>query len=477
MSKTCQRRWASYDLTTVDIGKGPGSDDVTTDNGKYTYKACAEIIIDLSTSKYPTGYTKYTHAPRRVGTGSINPYIGGINHHGTEQRGFGDLDDWNSSLDVYYLDYDTSRVLPLVIKITRYGYTIYTYTYFNRKEYLAVSDWKRDTTIGNDGDSLTAKLKEISGSLSDLMVLKIDQVKNGNYYSNGEDKPPEANRDTQVQVTQSTYETVYNKLTHKLPGKKLRVLSTKSGSTNTPFDLPNVHITPYSEAHVYFWTGDANHEKPLLISLSSETSSKHYKYGSGKWKLESGEINDGNLKQNLDQENCDRNDAHIVNISYDGGSGYNCPSCGSKWVLVSRYGTRYSYSHHNLAGSSIRRFKDRDKDQVGLPSLKGTSQVYVYQYPKASGTPLLIYLPYSPNKWYQRISKTGNEWEKVQGDPPSSPGDPNIFKLLKTINGDKEGLSDGAIAGISGGVLGGGGVIGLGIWKGHALFSLLKTLF
>ncbi|EKX72455.1 hypothetical protein BEWA_049220 [Theileria equi strain WA] len=154
--------------------------------------------------------------------------------------------------------------------------------------------------------------------------------------------------------------------------------------------------------------------------------------------------------------------------------------------MVVEHNTNEHYSyylHFHLASGGFSGFKDDTVEQTGINSPQGTTQVYVYWYPKDEySRPLLIDIQESSNSWYQRRYLDSNEWDPVK-DPPTRIGtDPKILPLLQSIKKKPTGLSPGTIAGISvPGILTGGAAVGDVVWKGPALLRglllALRTLF
>ncbi|AFZ80961.1 hypothetical protein BEWA_003690 [Theileria equi strain WA] len=415
----------------IDISKTEG-------NGSYT-DSCQNHINFHKDDNKPKGYKKYAHTPR---TGY---YIGNISYNSNKQDGFPlnpGVSYYNKNVVVYYLRYDDDNVLPLLVVITK---NQKSYEYYKKDDYFLTSNqWTREVGIRNDSKLSTA-FSGIGKSLTTVIVLKIDQVTNGNYRANGTEKPPEANKDTQITVEGSAYKDVYKKYKHTPSGgiNSLRILSTKKGVTSIPFDPP-VYGTEYSEAHVYYWNGDSSHKNPLLLELKQTTSSYSYYTLSSisttdkKWKPKS-DIETSNIKDKLDRLNCENNGAHVIDISKKDTSGsYQCltTGCTVSITFVNHPYTYYSRTLHSVFDDSIRRFKDEGTEQTGINSPEGTNQVYVFHYPKGPhGIPLLIYLPDS-DKWYQRESLTSTKWTEVSDKKPGnafSGNDPKIPRLLRDI--------------------------------------------
>ncbi|EKX72221.1 hypothetical protein BEWA_046850 [Theileria equi strain WA] len=424
----------------------------TGDNGSYQ-DGCGNSINFTKVDGHPSsGYKKYIHTFGR------SYYIGGINYNGEKQLGIpvSLKSYYNKDVTVYYLGYDECNLVPLVVGITKSGNS---YEYYKKVTYFVTSNqWTREKTITRDRQ-LSSKLPEIGRSLTTAIILKIDQTTKSIYYANGTSSPPPANLTTQIQVTESSVHDCYKKYKHTpKEASVMRLLSTKHGGKKIPFEDLSIYTTPYTTAHVYFWEGDSRHRNPLLLGLEQTSGIFSYYILSGggtdkKWKYES-DIDAGNLKDKLDKLNCEKNQAHIIDISRNSSPNkYTCltKECGAS-ITFANYGANdYSYYLHVL-DTSIRRFKDGEKEQTGINSSETSSQVYVYHCPKGRyGIPLLIYFPGSSH-WFERTSLNSTKWTEVSPDKPSGYNDnPKILELIKTklpivtINvGDTNGFSQSA---------------------------------
>ncbi|EKX74211.1 hypothetical protein BEWA_042490 [Theileria equi strain WA] len=410
------------------------------DNGSYTDTCNNTINIHKVDNKPEKGYKRYTHIPL---TGSYS--ISGINYSGEKQGGIDLSGDYKKKVTVYYLSYDVTNALPLIVGLEKdWGNNYYYYT---RTNLSIFSSWKDEGVEVTSENQLLSKLTAITSQLHELVVLNLTET-NDTYFANGDPRShPETNTDTTISVSFSeTIHTIYKRYKHSPVTKDIsaiRLLSTKTTSTNIPFESP-IYRNEYSEAHVYFWEGDNRHRNPLLLELKLTTSTFHSYYilsdgeTDKKWKTESG-ITANTLRENLNKQNCGRNSAHIVKISEKGSSGggtsYNCPSCSLKQVRVTKYdASDYSYSHHISEGFS--RFEDKKTEHTGFTFTARIYSVYVYWYPSGpEGIPLLIYLQES-NKWYQRQTLDSTKWTDVPRDkkPSDYKDDPTkIQGLLKDI--------------------------------------------
>ncbi|AFZ79565.1 hypothetical protein BEWA_024140 [Theileria equi strain WA] len=425
---TCGRStgWRSYIYVDVDISK-------TSDNGNYTDNCHNSISFSKVNDKPEKGYKRYTHTPV-----VRSHYIGGINYNGEKQGSIpvtvGGY--YNKNLTVYYLGYDEGNLVPLVVGITKSGTS---YEYYTKVDYFVTSGrWTKEKTITQERQ-LSTKLQEISRGLTTVIILKIDQVTNGNYRANGTEKPPEANKDTQITVEGYAYEKVYKRFTHAPTGRisAMRLLSTKNAGNTIPFNPP-VYESEYMEACIYYWNGDFWYSNPLLLELKSKSGTlSYYTLSDGvdkKWKSESG-IQTDKIKDKLDQLNCEKNNAHVIEISKKNKtSSYQCLTEGCNVSIIFANIGNYEYYSQTIHSidSSIRRFQDKGIEQTGINSPEGATQVYVYHCPKGpEGVPLLIYLPGSSNSWFQRRSLGSTEWTDVGNKPSNYKDDTNILRLIK----------------------------------------------
>ncbi|AFZ79215.1 hypothetical protein BEWA_020620 [Theileria equi strain WA] len=393
--------------------------------------SCQNTINIRKVDNRPTaGYKRYTHTL----TGGNS--VAGIYYNKEKQNGI-DLSggEYKKNVTIYYLDYDATNALPLIVGLER-TYSD-NYYYYKKTDYLTSDRWKDEYGVNKESE-LSSKLTSITSQLKlkQLVVLNTSQTQ-GSYFANGENNAPPANLTTQIQVTESSTEhQIYKKYKHTpSPGiSVMRLLYTKDANNNNiPFESP-VYRTSCSEAYVYYWNGATRSSNPLLLELKSNPSSTYYtvhKTGrtDNKWRLESS-IETSNIKDKLDEQNCTRNNAHIMDISKASKSGYTCPCCKSKQIGLSIHGEKYFYYYHNIYGGFFSRLKNGGTEQTGIKFPKGTTRVYVYHYPKGSeGIPLLIHFL---NKWYQRESLESSSWNDVKVDPPTSPFKKDkILKLLE----------------------------------------------
>ncbi|AFZ80997.1 hypothetical protein BEWA_004050 [Theileria equi strain WA] len=432
------RKYVDIDISKTDVSR--------------SYKDHCRNTIKVARvyGKPEQGYKRYTHSfPDRY-------YISGIYYNRVHQSSIKVTDAglYEKRVTVYYLDYDDTNAVPLIVGL-EWTYSD-KYDYSRRTDPLvATSKWKGEGVDVSQEGQLAPKLIEISAKLSDLVVLRLNAA-GGIYYANGENNAPPTNQNTQIKVTgPSPIHKIYEKYTHTPGGgiNSLRVLSTKgTNNKKMPFDPP-VYEKKYSEVCVYYWTLDKTFNNPLLVKLGNEDN--YYKYaGSGNNWSKLDNITNDNLKQNLDRQNCSRNRAHQIDISKNTRGSYTCPGCTSKHIGVSTHGRDYSYYFHNISGGgSICGFKDKDKDQIGITFTSIISNVYVYHYPKGSdGIPLLIYLPLSSSSWYQREYIDSHTWTKVGGNQLTSPfsgGTAAILNLLEaklptvTINIGQTNVNNG----------------------------------
>ncbi|EKX72473.1 hypothetical protein BEWA_049400 [Theileria equi strain WA] len=360
-------------------------DEDVSRSGTYIDRCVNTINIEKVDNKPTGGYKQYRH--------SFNNHkvqIANIRHKNQNQDGFDEIKNKTYiEVSVFYFEFDIGNDLPLLVKLTKSNTT---HEYYKKVDYFVTSSsWKTDLDVKEESQ-LSPKLTEISRGLNTVIVLRVNQVKNGTYYANGTEKPPDANQTTQVQVIHSTYETVYKKYLHKLPYKKLRVIYTKTSNKNIPFESP-VLRNEYNEASVYFWEGDDSRANPLLLELkpASNTPSYYILSGEGigkKWTKDSN--TPSTLKEKLDKQNCERNQAHTIDISKKSSSSsnnYDCPSCVSTPAMISITSSSIDqanvikYSHKVIIGS-IGKFVCKGKTQRGIDITANIKTATVYWYPE-----------------------------------------------------------------------------------------------
>ncbi|AFZ79507.1 hypothetical protein BEWA_023560 [Theileria equi strain WA] len=234
---------------------------------------------------------------------------------------------------------------------------------------------------------------------------------------------------------------------------------------------------------VYFWEWDIEYTNPLLVKLGN--NEKYYTTDDNtNWLDSTDNFNGYSLLEFLDEHNCFKNNAHVINLSERSANiGYQCltKECGASITFVNNPYQYYSQTLHAISDGYIRRFKDKTVEQTGIGFPKDANQVYVYHYPSGpDGIPLLICLPESSGGWYKLRRKGSNRWVPVGDNIPSGPTDSStILPLLKKINGESKGLTPGDIAGYVAEGLASVGMGGLGFWKGPAvlrgIISLVRT--
>ncbi|AFZ80409.1 hypothetical protein BEWA_032620 [Theileria equi strain WA] len=419
----------------IDIGQ-------TKPSGNYTDKCNNEISVHKDDNKPTNGYKKYTHTP-------VNKpyYISEINYNGIKQDGtrYGTIrvtasGYYEKRVTVYYLRYDESNLVPLIVGLEKTSKDN-NYDYYTRTNLSTSSPWTEEDSSITEEYKLSTKLTAITTQLQlkQLVVLNLSQT-DGEYYADGTRSPPKANPTTQVHVTQYTYETVYKKCVHKLPGGKIRLLSTKTTFRSIPFESP-IYGSEYSEAYVYFWEWDKTYINPLLVQLGND----YYITDNGGtiW-TKHGDIASGNIREKLDEQNCTRNKAHIIDISQKGRFGrytfYPCPSCSYKKIKVLNYDATSDYSYfYHISDGYISRFTNNKTLQTGIKFPQANRQAFVYRYPSGpEGIPLLVRISGFASGWFERDPLDSNTWKQVSnpkliGTNLAHNHESKILKLLKGI--------------------------------------------
>ncbi|EKX72766.1 hypothetical protein BEWA_013250 [Theileria equi strain WA] len=202
-------------------------------------------------------------------------------------------------------------------------------------------------------------------------------------------------------------------------------------------------LEEYSEVYAYFWEGDDDYKRPLIIQLGSGSEYYTSAKDSTTWSRDFS-ITSDTLLTRLDQENCKKNEAHVMDISKEEEGLYKCPLsvCNKKIVTLS-FEKPVPYAHSlKLVGSSITRFENKGTVQNGLPFPRKVDSFYMYLDLKENKDTLLIYVDpigmkrywqgYTGPKWYRRDFYDKNTWSEVSGDKkPSSPYDSK--KILRIL--------------------------------------------
>ncbi|EKX73574.1 hypothetical protein BEWA_036100 [Theileria equi strain WA] len=238
----------------------------------------------------------------------------------------------------------------------------------------------------------------------------------------------------------------YKKLEYKPEDQVVKIKGIKKGDTPQNV-LPNPSgYSNVTEVAVYYWELDSSYSNPLLIQLVKLGIDEEYYTSTPEnpnyWTKQGG-INNSNLKDRLDKQNC-KNGVHTVKISYkirgttSYSLGYYCPVCNQR-ITVSYLDPpdhdHYHYYSHTIGhpGSSssisVSGFKDKDNYQVGLPPVKGAQFISVY-WRQFTGKPLLIAYQqnYNTTYWFKRNASDGNTWSEVSPNLIPDPRDTSHYR-------------------------------------------------
>ncbi|EKX73976.1 hypothetical protein BEWA_040140 [Theileria equi strain WA] len=401
---------------------------------EYSHSSCGYKITPKEERNTPAGFKTYIHPLPDWGFYELFYYLGKIDYQGTEQDGFERIKYCHTDVLVYYWDYDEDNFCPLLVRVTKTGWSMYHYYEYYTPTGINTNNWKRYSGIAND---ISDRLKSISKGdvFGRVVVLKLDAKNNETYGVNGEETS-DINKSVRIQVTGPKNEpsTDYRKYTHCLVSNgKMRVLGTKHDKIYKPFK-ESILKKEYTEASVYYSSKDSKYQKPLILQLG--TGKDFYKLDGEKW-VKDPSITSSGLKDALDKEN----DTHIINISKE--SKYQCssPSCDKNIEVDTDQSAEKSHNYtkrrHYLQGNgqfSVSSFIGSDSTiQIGLSSPSGIAEVNIFWYPKQSGTPLLIcYSSESTLSWFKK-TKVDNEWKEVNDTkikPTSIDDHAGIQKLL-----------------------------------------------
>ncbi|AFZ79283.1 hypothetical protein BEWA_021310 [Theileria equi strain WA] len=214
-----------------------------------------------------------------------------------------------------------------------------------------------------------------------------------------------------VNLTDDWYpdpEGTYRKLTHTPKGGKIGSIN-KGGTPQEGFP----DLTGYTSVSVYYWSGDNSFSNPLLIQLG--IGNEYYTTnGRDSWDNDN-QISTTNLKDKLNEQNCKKNKAHIVDLSKQGsGTPYECPSgCNRANIHVYKSdssGDTITYGH---TITSVSGFKDGNTWQLGLPSIKGVNLIKVYWKASGETNPIFILYQTSRQRYFRRNAGGGNSWIEV----------------------------------------------------------------
>ncbi|EKX72822.1 hypothetical protein BEWA_013810 [Theileria equi strain WA] len=214
-----------------------------------------------------------------------------------------------------------------------------------------------------------------------------------------------------VNLTDEWYpdpEGIYRKFTHT-PEDGCTIGDIKKGGIpQTGF--PDLAV--YSTISIFYWELDSSYSNPLVIQLG-EGNNEYYKHDGSTWSKDIEAT--GNLREELNKQNCKKNNAHIVNLSQKK-SGYNCPSCNTGTKINVSYSSIASIisSTYTIPGpASISGFKHNNNWQLGLPPIKNLRKVIVYWSTTSSNKPLLSATQSRPPKYFRRNSENVNSWIEV----------------------------------------------------------------
>ncbi|EKX73652.1 hypothetical protein BEWA_036880 [Theileria equi strain WA] len=174
---------------------------------------------------------------------------------------------------------------------------------------------------------------------------------------------------------------VYRKLTHTPKDGELGTIKYDGG-----FQILKPEPIQKSNISVYYWIYDEIYYRPLILQFFHESSSVYYTTTNGfRWN-ETKDINDSNLREELNKQNCKRRGAHAINISEKSES-YQCPSCKNYQlnILLDREKQYYIHGYQmteNKAPPSIFRFFEDTREQTGFPFVTGINNICRYATPK-----------------------------------------------------------------------------------------------
>ncbi|EKX73606.1 hypothetical protein BEWA_036420 [Theileria equi strain WA] len=384
-------------------------------NKEYKDRNGKVITMEKDAGEHYSGFKSYSHM-------SHGNHIGKIIHDGVTQKGLPEVLGWCYKVVVYYLDYDYNNRIPLLVDIyIGNGKTSYNNS---AKE---VNQWSH--IVNFSGSTRREQLLRISQDIGFPISINV-KAERDYVVGNNKDFP-------HVLVEYKRLYTAFAKYVHKIPGERMRVISTQLGKFDHNSRDRNLYRRIYNSASVYYWVGDKDLKLPLFLELHS-TESHLYKLNNNHWVPILKPLTFDEL---LDQENFDRNKV----IPFDMSKTSTCRYMRSAYVTKKPF----LDSSESLKVEAFRykaqkeyqfsRIKDGTKHQVGFDSaFKSTINViYTYSFPNGM-SPYLIHLPQAGKKWYIYIRE--NTWGVVSNNLPKDEKDlESIYKLLEAFD---DGRSD-----------------------------------
>ncbi|EKX72415.1 hypothetical protein BEWA_048820 [Theileria equi strain WA] len=206
-------------------------------------------------------------------------------------------------------------------------------------------------------------------------------------------------------------EGTYRKFTHTPKGGSIKEIL-HNGKPLSKFD----GLESHTNISVYYWSLDNTCSKPLLIQLGE--GNEYYTTNNGSTWTKQGSMTADILKSKLDGQNCERNQAHIVDLSQknekSSSTYYNCLSCNKPKIRVYNGGHYYG---HTVSGSfPISGFKNAGTWQTGLSSLKTVSTIRVYWDRSAPNLIVVQFQRGSTDRYFRKNARGGNSWIEVSAD-------------------------------------------------------------
>ncbi|AFZ79782.1 hypothetical protein BEWA_026310 [Theileria equi strain WA] len=236
------------------------------------------------------------------------------------------------------------------------------------------------------------------------------------------------------------------------PGYKVRIHKPPNGYTISKIKGVPENGLPgqvsCSTVAVISWLGDSKPDIPIAIQIDNTTEYYTNIKGDSSW-TKSSSVTPDNILQELDNWVCKNREAHIINLSEEGGAWnagfcrkYFCPGCSGKQITVTKSQPSSKdctlYEHEVIKGS-VSRFKDSQTNYLGLSNIRDVKSVNVY-CTKGTTDAFLIYLRPKDeraarvlfeNKWYSRCSGD-THWE-VEKSFTGGPSGDDIVPINKHL--------------------------------------------
>ncbi|AFZ80450.1 hypothetical protein BEWA_033030 [Theileria equi strain WA] len=374
-----------------------------------------------------------------------------IERNGTKQN-FSTIFSTCEKITVSYLLEDETNAVPLLVQLCKSNGITEIYVPNGQ------NSWRKHiTSTGND---IPKNLSSVIHSLLTCpVVIFLDT--NKDYYITG--FPSNSLNLPRINITDDSsrsYNCYYKRFKHSYyGGQKIRVVSIRHNNSPIEFDK-GVLENEYVHVIVSYWTGDRTYKNPLILELgimhtSGHKSNVYYAPIGDHWR-DSGYLHH-RLMDEQSRQNCNQNNAHVIDTSKKVSTIYSCLSCRVCNIHTTYINeTNYQYGsvthemkegndhnkhldrkgvidYNNYVGS----FQNRDHIQLGLFVTDKTSKVTTYWY-KDDSYPSLIYIHSPIDKWYRITKDYTSLWHRVTSTLNKDDKKAIYEKLVSISKGEDE---------------------------------------